>query len=156
MYNAKINNIEHKVPDVTNLATNTILNAKINDVKYEIPSVTNLVSNVSLNAKINEVKSEIPSITNLVTTNTAFNAVENKIPNHSKYITTTEFNNLTAETFTARLKQANVTTKGDVANYVKKADFNVQLKDLNKKVTSNKSKHLLVENELKKLQDKNE
>ena len=156
MYNAKINNIEHKVPDVTNLATNTILNAKINDVKYEIPSVTNLVSNVSLNAKINEVKSEIPSITNLVTTNTAFNAVENKIPNHSKYITTTEFNNLTAETFTARLKQANVATKGDVANFVEKVDFNDQLKDLNKKVTSNKSKHLLIENEFKKLQDKNQ
>ena len=32
------------------------------------------------------------------------------------------------------------------------ADFDDKLKNLNKKVTSNKSKHLLVENELKKLQ----
>ena len=30
--------------------------------------------------------------------------VENKIPNHDKYITTPEFNKLAAENFTARLK----------------------------------------------------
>ena len=34
------------------------------------------------------------------------------------------------------------------------ADFDDKLKNLNRKVTSNKSKHLLVENELKELQDK--
>ena len=33
-------------------------------------------------------------------------------------------------------------------------DFDDKLKNLNRKVTSNKSKHLLVENELKDLQDK--
>ena len=31
-YNAKIRNIEEKIPDITNLATNTTLNAKINEV----------------------------------------------------------------------------------------------------------------------------
>ena len=31
--------------------------------------------------------------------------VENKITHHDKYITTSEFNKLTAEIFTARLKQ---------------------------------------------------
>ena len=41
VYNAKIKNIEDKIPDITNLATNTILNAKINEVKNEIPSITN-------------------------------------------------------------------------------------------------------------------
>ena len=30
VYNAKIKNIEDKIPDITNLATNTTLNAKIN------------------------------------------------------------------------------------------------------------------------------
>ena len=35
-YNIKIKNIEHKVPDVTNLATKTTLNAKMNEVKAEI------------------------------------------------------------------------------------------------------------------------
>ena len=32
VYNAKINNIEDKIPDMTNLATNTNLNAKINEI----------------------------------------------------------------------------------------------------------------------------
>ena len=40
---------------------------------------------------------------NLATTAT-ITAAENKIPYHSKYITTPEFNKLTAENFTARLK----------------------------------------------------
>ena len=34
-YNAKIKNIEDKIPDITNLATTSTLNAKINKVKGE-------------------------------------------------------------------------------------------------------------------------
>ena len=73
---------------------------------------------------------------------------------HSKYITTPEFNKLTAENFRARLKQANLATKGNIADFVKMINFDDKLKDLYKKVTSNKSKHVLVENEFKKIQDK--
>ena len=94
----------------------------------------------------------MPSINNLDIT-TALTAVENKIPNHSKYITTPKFNKLAAENFTARLKQANVATKADIADFLKRKDFVDKLKKINKRVTSNKSKHLLVENELKKLKD---
>ena len=39
VYNAKIKDIEEKIPDITNVATNTTLNAKINEVKIEIPSI---------------------------------------------------------------------------------------------------------------------
>ena len=42
VYKAKINNIEDKVPDVTNLATIATLNAKINEAKNEMPSITDL------------------------------------------------------------------------------------------------------------------
>ena len=42
-YNAKIKNIEDKIADITNLATNTTLKAKIIEVKNEIRSITNLV-----------------------------------------------------------------------------------------------------------------
>ena len=35
--------------------------------------------------------------------NTKIAEVENKIPDHAKYITTREFNKLTAENFAARL-----------------------------------------------------
>ena len=52
-YNAKIKNIEDEIPDITNLATNSVLNAKINEVKGEIPSITNLATTAALNAKIN-------------------------------------------------------------------------------------------------------
>ena len=41
--------------------------------------------------------------------------------------------------------------KTQTTNLVNKTDFDDKLKDLNKKVTSNKVKHVLVENELKKL-----
>ena len=119
---AKIENIEDKIPDITNLATNTTLNAIINEVKNEIPSITNLATDASLNAKINGVKNEIPSITNLAIT-TALTAVENKIPDRSECITTPEFNNLTAENFTARLKQANLATKDDISDFLKETDF---------------------------------
>ena len=66
-----------------------------------------------------------------------------------KMINTPEFSNLTAENFAARLKQANLTSKSDIANYVNKADFDNKLLSFNKRVNSNKTKHLLVENELK-------
>ena len=69
--NAKIKNIEDKIPDNTNLATNASLNAKINGVKGEIPSITNLATTAALNTKINE----IPDISNLGVT-TSLAAVE--------------------------------------------------------------------------------
>ena len=129
MYNAKIKYIEDKIPDIINLATNTTLNAKINDVKNEILSITSLAST------------------------TALTAVENKIPEHSKYITTPGFNKLTAEHFTARLAQANFASKSDIINFVKKTDFHDKLKKFNKNITSNKTKHVLVENELNELSE---
>ena len=65
--------------------------------------------------------------------------IEKKITDHKhdKHITTPKFNKLTAENFAARLSQVNLVTK---------TDFN---SSLNKKITSNKTKHLTVENELK-------
>ena len=77
--------------------------------------------------------------------NTKISRIEKKITdhNHDKYITTPEFNNLTAEFFTARLVQADLVTK---------TDFDSKLQDVSKGITSIKSKHLLLKNELKKRQ----
>ena len=52
-------------------------------------------------------------------------------------------NKFTAENFAARLAQADLVTK---------TDFDNKLSSLKKKITSNKTKHLIVENELKKLE----
>ena len=48
VYNAKIKNIEDKIPDITNLATNASLNGKITEVKDEIPNITNLATTAPL------------------------------------------------------------------------------------------------------------
>ena len=68
---------------------------------------------------VNEVENEIPSVTNVATPN-ALTAIQNKIPDHSKYTTTAEFNKLIAGNFTAKLKQANLATKGETADFIKK------------------------------------
>ena len=117
----KIKNIEDKTPDITNLATNTTLNVKINVVKNEMPSITNLSTATALT------------------------------PDHSKYIINSGIHKLTAWNLAARLAQTNFTRKNDIANFVKKADFDSKLKQWNIKVTSNKTKDVLVENELNEL-----
>ena len=80
----------------------------------ETPRITNLVATAVLNAKINEVKNKIPNITNLATTVTALTAAENKIPDHNKYITTPEFDRLTAENFDARSAQPYLANKNEM------------------------------------------
>ena len=50
VYNAKIKDIEDKVPDITNLATTAALNGKTNEVKGKIPSITNLATTTGLTA----------------------------------------------------------------------------------------------------------
>ena len=76
--------------------------------------------------------------------NTQICDIEKKITdhNHDKYITTSEFNTLAARVFNARLAQANLVTK---------TDFDTELKKISDRVASNKTKHLLIERELKKL-----
>ena len=93
------------------------------------------------------MENKIPDVSGLFTKtnyNTKISEIEGKIHNHNhdKYITTPEFNNLTAKVFDARLK---------LANFATKTDFDTELNKISDRVTSNKSKHLLVENELKKL-----
>ena len=54
-----------------------------------------------------------------------------------------EFNDLTAKNFNARLAQA---------DFVTKTDFDDKLRSLNQKnISSNKTKHLLIENEINRI-----
>ena len=87
-------------------------------------------------------RNKVPNTNSLVSTTvlyTKISEVENQIPNHDKYITSPEFNKLTAENFTARLKQANLVTK---------TDFDKKLTSFNRKITSNKTKYLEVQKKL--------
>ena len=73
----------------------------------------------------------------------------------NKYITAQEFNKLTSEKVTSRLAEAYLSSKNDIVNFVKRTGFDDEVKNLNKKVTSNKTKHVLAENEFKNLQTLN-
>ena len=94
-------------------------------VENKISNISSLVKETDYNTKISEIEGKINN------------------HNHDKYITTPEFNNLAAGVFTARLARAKL---------VSNSDFDPELKRVSDRITSNKSKHLLVKNELKKLQ----
>ena len=74
--------------------------------------------------------------------------VEKKIPDHDKYITANKFNKLATKNFTERLKQADLASKNDIVDFVKKKDFGEKLIKINKKVPSNKTKHAEAEKKL--------
>ena len=76
---------------------------------------------------------------------TALTAIEKKTHNHSKYFTTPEFNRLAAERFSARLAQENLANQNDIANFVKKTDFDDKIFQKKQK------KHILAENNFKNL-----
>ena len=54
--------------------------------------------------------------------NTKISEIENEINyhDHDKYIASPEFNNLTAETFAARLKQTNLASESDIVYFIKR------------------------------------
>ena len=99
--------LENKVPDVSSLATKTALTA----VENKIHSVSSLVKKTDYDTKISELQKKITN------------------HNHDKYITTPEFNTLSASVFHARLAQANLITK---------TGFDAKLSSLNRNITANK------------------
>ena len=90
VYNVPIKNIEDKIPDIINLATNVFLNAKLNEVKCEISNITNSATTTALTA----VESKIPNVSNLVKKsdyNTKISKIKNQVTtdhDHDKAITT--------------------------------------------------------------------
>ena len=102
VHNALVTNIEDKISDITNLATNNTLDAKINVVKNKIPNITNLATTTTA---LTAVEIKTPNFSNLVKKtdyNTKIGEAGKKIAtdhDHDKYITTQEFNKLTAEYF---------------------------------------------------------
>ena len=106
---------------IINLATTAALNAKINEVKNKIASTTNLANTTAPSA----VENKIPNVSNLVKKinyNTKIIYIEKKTTDrdHDEYITSLEFNKLTAENFAARLTQANLVSKNDIDALVKR------------------------------------
>ena len=123
--------------------SNLVKKTKFTELENKIPDISNLATKTALTT----VENKIPDVSSLVKKanyNTKVTEIENKLDNHNhdKYIATSEFNKLAADVFNARLVQANLITK---------TDFDAKLLTLNRKITQNKTKRLLVENELNKL-----
>ena len=90
----------------------------------------------------------MPDVSSLVKKtdyNTKISEIENKVNdhNHDKHITIPEFNTMAARTFNARLAAQ--------TDLIRKPEFDFKLKGISDRGTKNKTKYLLVENELKKL-----
>ena len=119
--------LENKIPNVTEF----FKRAKLTELENKIADVTNLATKTTLTTVENKIN--VRNLVNKADYNNKVTETENKLTkhNHHKYIDTSEFNKLAADVFNARLAQVNLIT--------------------NIKITNNKSKHLLVENELKKL-----
>ena len=60
----------------------------------------------------------------------------------TKFVTTIEFKKLMKENFHERLKQANLARKSDTSEFTKTPDLDRKLRKIDKKITSNKSKHV--------------
>ena len=59
-YNAKITEIENKIPNISNLATKTSLNT----VQNKIPDTSGLIKKRDYNAKVTEIEDKIPTLAN--------------------------------------------------------------------------------------------
>ena len=118
-------------------------NAKITELENKFPDVSSLATKSALTV----VENKTPSGSSLVketNNDTKISELEKKLTDHNydKYITIPEFNTLAASVCNARVAQASL---------ISKTDFDAKLSSLNRKITGNKTKHLLVENELKRL-----
>ena len=82
---ADLSELSHAVKN--DAVKNDVYNAKIENIEDKISDITNLTTTATLNAKITQFKNKISNIINLAT-NTTLAAVENIIPDHSKYFTT--------------------------------------------------------------------
>ena len=134
----KVNNI-----DTSDFVLKTKYQTYKTELENKIPGVSSLAAKTALTV----VENKIPSVSSLIKKtdyDTKINEIKKKLTdhNHDKDITTPDLDTLSASIFNARLAQTNLITK---------TDFDAKLLTLNRKIISNKSKHLIVENELKKL-----
>ena len=117
---------------------------------------SDFVSKTKYDIDKSELEKKIPNVTDFVR-KTKPTELQNKIPDVSSLATKTEIEkllklkrNLLIMIMTSMTLAANVfNARLALANLITKADFDAKLSSLNKKVTSNQTKHLLIENELK-------
>ena len=117
----KIDKVEKKIPNISGLATKS--------------SATILVKD--LDDRIDEVKKKIPDISGLAS-KTELTDVENKIPDIRGLATASALTPIENKI-------------PDITSLITKRDFDAKLKNIRDRVTNNKFKEILLDNETKKL-----
>ena len=140
----KISKVEKKIPDVSGLVKKTDYCSKITDLENKIRSISGLATNSALTAAENKIP-DVSSLVKKTYYNKKISEIENKVNdhNHVKYINTPEFNTMATDVFNARFAAQ--------IDLIRKPEFDFKLKGIRDRVTKNKTKHLLIENELKNL-----
>ena len=132
-YNTDSLELKNKIHDTSDLFKKTDCNTKITEIKGKIPDVSNLATKTALTV----VENKIPDVSNLVKKadyNNKVTEIENKLTdhNHDKYITTPEFNKLTADVFNAKIAEANLATKTKFDSRL--SSLNEKLQQINEKI----------------------
>ena len=126
-FEVKINKVDKKIPDVSDLVKKTDFNANVTEREGKIPSISGLATNSALTA----IENKIPNVSSLVKKtdyNTKISEIENKVndQNHDKYITTPEFNYLAADVFNTRFAAQ--------TDLIRKPKFDSKLKGISDRV----------------------
>ena len=119
----KIDKVEKKIPDISGLARKSSVSRLITEQKQYTDKVINVINDKDISGLASKRK---------------LTAVENKIPDVSGLAT--------ASALTAVENRI-----PDITSLITKADFDAKLKNISDRVTNNKSKDLLFDNELKNL-----
>ena len=94
----------------------TVYNELVEDVKaIQTTGTRDLVKKANYNTKINETEKNYWNT-----------------DHHAKYASIQEFNKLTSDNFAARLEQAKLAIRADIADFIKTTYFDDKLKKLNK------------------------
>ena len=118
-YNAKITEIEIKIPDISNLAAK----ASLNTIENKIPGTSRLVKKTDYNTKTTEIENKIPDISNLAT-KIELTTVENKIPDIYNFATKIALTNLS-------------NTLPDINTLIKISDYDTKIAEIESKYLSN-------------------
>ena len=115
---------------------------KIDKIDKKVPDITNLVKKTNFYTKVTEIEGKIPDVSSLVT-KSALPVVENKIPDVSSLVKKTDFNTKVTEIEGKILDVSSLVKKTDYApeitntksNNVTNATLNARHNDLVQKAT---------------------
>ena len=143
----KLKTVPNGLAKLSNVVKNDVVKKTIyNTLKNKVDAIDTSVfvtrtkfttDTNALDDKIDKVEKKIPDISGLAS-KTELTAVENKIPDISGLAT--------APALTAVENKI-----PDITSLITKTDFDAKLKNISDRVTNNKSKYILLDNETKKL-----